>query len=141
MTDGHTEHLEIDSFERRTRRAYRREMIPAIVVYVVAVFALMLFVDFDTAGDWKYLVVLVPLIPALLGIRAVERHLMRMDELQRSIQLSAIAAGFTVAMALALMTGFFALAGLDTTNAPWLIFTAGMASWFGNSQRAAQQHG
>lgn len=89
-----------------------------------------LLVDFETAGPWKYAVALIPILPALWGVRAVGRHLERIDEMQRGAQLVAMSVGFGVAMVVALTIGFLSTAGLDTDRwGSWLIYAAGMAGW------------
>ncbi len=47
------------------------------------------------------------------GCLAIVRHLQRVDELQRQIQLSGMATGLGVAMITAITFGFLALAGLE----------------------------
>ena len=119
-----------NSVDRAMSRAYNKEFLPAVVGYVVIMMVLNLAVDFESAGRWKYLVALLPLVPALYGIRAVGRHVRRVDEMQRDILLRSMAAGFGLAMVASLTIGFLSMAGLDTdTWSPWVIYSAGMAGW------------
>lgn len=116
--------------ERAASASYLREFLPAIVGYVVVLVAILLFVDLETSGSWRYLVAVLPVVPALWGVRAISRHLRRVDEMQRSIQVDAMAAGFGVAMITALTIGFLAMAGLDANRwGPWLIYSSGMLGW------------
>jgi uncharacterized membrane protein len=116
--------------ERRTQRAYQREFFPAVAGYVVVLMLVVALVDFDHAGSWKYAVAALPVLPALCGVRAVARHLGRVDEMQRSVQLTGMAAGFGLAMIAAITIGFFAMAGMATGRwGPWAIYSAGMLGW------------
>ena len=116
--------------ERRAARAYLREFIPAMVGYVLVLGTIIVLVDFRTAGAWRYPVALLPVIPALWGMRAVSRHLGRIDEMQRALQVGAMAAGFGVAMITSITIGFLAVAGLNTNRwGTWVIYGAGMLTW------------
>ncbi len=121
---------EKNSVEKKIGAAYNRDFAPAVVGYVVVIFAVTMLVDFDDAAWWKYIVALTPVIPALWGVRAVSRHLARIDEMQQQAQLHSMAAGFGVSMVVALTVGFLAMAGLDTNRwGPWVIYASGMAAW------------
>ncbi|HMG40845.1 MAG TPA: hypothetical protein VK611_05920 [Acidimicrobiales bacterium] len=117
------------TIEQRQRTAYRRDMVPAITGYaVVLALALSLVGDkVDRVGEWVLL--LLPIVPALWGVRAVVRHLRRIDEYQRSLQLEAMAAGFGVAMVTAITLGFVGVGGAATRAAGWIVYGAGMGTW------------
>jgi hypothetical protein len=116
--------------ERRTMRAYYREFIPAVVGYVAVLTAIIVFVDFRTAGPWKFPIALLPVIPVLWCFRAAARHLRRVDEMQRTIQVDGMAAGFGTAMVASVTIGFLAMAGLNTNRwGPWAIYSVGMMTW------------
>jgi hypothetical protein len=118
------------NIERRAGRAYLREFTPAVVGYVLVLGIIIVLVDFRTAGAWRYPVALLPVIPALWGMWAVFRHLGRIDEMQRALQVDAMAAGFGVAMISSITIGFLALAGLNTNRwGTWIIYSAGMLTW------------
>ncbi len=116
--------------DERNARAYNRDFMPAVVGYVVSVVAITILIDFEDAGWWRFLAVLVPLAPAAWGVRAVGRHLRRIDELQRTIHLEAMALGFGVAMIVSLTIGFLDLARVPTDRwGPWVVYGAGMLAW------------
>jgi uncharacterized membrane protein len=104
------------NLERRSARAYLREFIPAVVGYVLVLGTIIVLVDFRTAAVWKYAVAVLPVIPALWVVRAVIRHLGRIDEMQRALQVDGVAAGFGVAMITSITIGFLAIAGLNTNR-------------------------
>ncbi len=127
--------------ERRTAAAYLREFFIAVVGYAVTLVAIIALVDFDTAGGWKYVVALLPVIPALWGVLAIARHLRRIDEMQRSILVDGMAVGFGLAMVAAMTVGFLAMAGLDADRwGPWAIYSIGMLGWIAGQVRSARSH-
>jgi hypothetical protein len=115
--------------ERRQRVAYVRDMVPAIAGYavVLAVGLSLVGDEIDGAGEWALL--LLPVVPALWGVRAVVRHLRRIDEYQRALQLEAMAAGFGVAMITAITVGFVGVGGAASRASGWIVYGAGMATW------------
>ena len=117
------------SVEQRQRTAYVRDMVPAIAGYavVLAVGLSLVGDEVDTAGEWALL--MLPVVPALWGVRAVVRHLRRVDEYQRLLQLEAMAAGFGVAMITAVTVGFVGVGGGATRAAGWIVYGAGMTTW------------
>jgi hypothetical protein len=117
------------SVEQRQRAAYTRDMVPAIVGYalVLAVALSLVGDEVDSLGEWSLL--LLPVVPALWGVRAVVRHLRRVDEYQRLLQLEAMAAGFGVAMITAVTIGFVGVGGAATRAAGWIVYGAGMVTW------------
>lgn len=117
-------------FEQQVGSAYTRDFLPAVIGYVVVTLLVSFFVDFDDPAWWKYALAVTPLVPALWGVRAIRRHLGRIDEMQQNIQLKALATGFAVSMVVSLTVGFLALADLDINSwGPWIIYSAGMAGW------------
>jgi hypothetical protein len=123
--------------DHQTGSRYLREFLPAVVGYTVALLVVVVAVDFDSAGWWKYPVALVPVIPAIWGTLAVARHAARIDEMQRSLLLEGVAVGFGVAMITAITLGFLAMAGLDTNRwGAWLIYSIGMLGWIAGQGRA-----
>ena len=117
-------------FEKSIGNKYMREAAWPMVGYVITVLLLTTLIDLETAGAWKYLVVLVPVIPALLFMRAVVRHFGRVDEMHRQSQLEALAVSFGVTVVAAVTLGFLSIAGLNTDPwGPWAIYSIGMLTW------------
>ena len=81
----------------------------------------------DSPGEW--VLIMVPVLPALWSVRAVIRHLRRVDEYQRLLQLEAMAVGFAVAMVAALTVAFVGVGGVATRAAGWIVYGAGMLAW------------
>ena len=123
-----TEHR--TEFERRVVRAFTKDFVPAVIGYCVVTLAIILLVDFEGDGALKYLAALLPLIPALWGVRAVARQVQRVDEMARYDLLVAMSFGFGIAMIAAITMAFLNLAGLESRYwGAWAIYGAGMAGW------------
>jgi hypothetical protein len=113
--------------DRARARAYNREFWPGIAAYVLATGLVSWGVDGHS--PWRFLWALVPVIPAAWIVRAVLRHVRRVDEYQRLMLLESFAVGFAVAMLAAITLGFLAAAGLRLESAPWIVYGIGMLGW------------
>ena len=87
------------------------------------------FGNLDGSSPWRFLWAVLPVIPALWCLRAVARHIGRIDDYQQRLLLKGIGVGFGVAMITAVTVGFLGIAGMDTRLAGWTIFAAGMLGW------------
>lgn len=102
-----------DPRRRRQARRYLGEFLPAMLGYVLAVpLSLVLLQHIAMPTALKFVVALLPMLPAWFGLRAVLRHLRRLDELEQRIQTQAIGvASLSVGM-LTFALGFLQIAGL-----------------------------
>ena len=96
-------------FEKNIGKEYFKEAAWPMAGYVVTILLLTTLVDLETAGAWKYLVVLIPIIPMLFFLRAVIRQFGRIDEMQREAQLEGLALSFGVTIFAAITLGFLSL--------------------------------
>jgi hypothetical protein len=78
-------------------------------------------------------------LPALLVVRAVVRHLRRIDEYQRGLLLQGMSVGFGVAMVTAVTMGFLGIAGLGGVLTGWIVYGAGMLGWIVGSAVASRR--
>lgn len=69
------------------------------------------------------------MVPALWTVRAVLRHVRRIDDYQQLLLLHGLAVGFAIAMIASLTVGFLGIAGLPMHGAGWVIYSAGMLGW------------
>lgn len=74
-----------------TARRYLLEFGAAMAGYVVVVLISGAVIRAHPDAGWRYVVAVTPLVPALAAAVAVLRHLGRIDELERRIQLEAVA--------------------------------------------------
>lgn len=115
--------------DRARSRAYHRDFWPGMVGYVLVLAAVSAWGDLDGSSGWRYVWAALPVLPALLVIRAVARHLHRIDDYQRSLLLQSLAVGFGTAMVAAVTLGFLGIAGLPTRLTGWVVYAAGMGGW------------
>jgi hypothetical protein len=77
-------------------------------------------------GAFKYVVVLTPMLPAGFALAIIVRGLREMDELQRQIQLEALAIAFGASAFLTFAYGFLEGAGLPHVSWIWVWPLMGM---------------
>jgi hypothetical protein len=100
-------------------KQYLKEMGAGLAIYAVLLVGSLSILKRFELGVFKYLLVLAPMAGAALAVVAVIRYFAQIDELERKIQLDALAIAFG-ASALALMSyGFLEGAGLPHLNWTW----------------------
>ena len=89
-------------------RAYLVQFAGAMIAYVIVLAASVLVLRNypDPNAAWRIPVALSPVVPAFLLIMVLVRYMRSMDELQRQIQLEAIAFGFAGTAVLTFGYGF-----------------------------------
>jgi hypothetical protein len=98
-------------FEKRVMKAYRAEMVGAIAVYAVLLWAANRFGRALTDDVLRTAVLVSPMIGFGLMIWAIARHLARIDEYMRRRLLEAIALGAAITAGLTFTYGFLESAG------------------------------
>jgi len=90
---------------RPVHRRYLREFIPAMAGYVLLILGSVYWLKHgQPVGYWRALIALLPVLPIVLVMRAMVRVIRDSDELERRIELEAVAIS-----ALAVGMGFFSL--------------------------------
>ena len=97
--------------EKRVGRAYRIELWTAIAVYVALVVASIRFGRPMADGLLRTVVLLSPMIGFAMMIRAIARHVARIDEYQRLRLLESLALAFAITGAVTFSYGFLETAG------------------------------
>lgn len=123
---------DLDTWSRGDRQragAYARDFAPSMIGYVAVLSAALVFGDLDGDSRWRFMWAVAPVAPALFAVRAVLRHLRRVDDYQRQLMLEGLAVGFAASMVAALTVGLLAAGGLRLEAAGWIIYGAGMAGW------------
>jgi hypothetical protein len=102
----------------KTGRTYRVQFGWAMIAYGLVLLASVLILKSNPDPDapWRIPVALAPIVPATFGLIAFVRYMGGMDELQRSIQLEAIAFGFGGTAVLTFGYGFLQGVGFPTLN-------------------------
>lgn len=115
--------------DRARSRAYQLEFWSGIVAYAVVLSGVLLWGDLDGVSPWRFVWAVLPVIPALWIVRAVVRHVRRIDDYQRLLLLQGFAGGFAVAMIFSVTLAFLEIAGLRIPGLGWIIYGAGMLGW------------
>ena len=100
-----------------------------MVGYGVVLAIVMIWGGLDGTSPWRFVWAAMPVLPALWVLRAVVRHLGRIDDYQRQLVLQGLSVGFGTAMITSITAGFAAIAGLTWIGTPWVIYGAGMVGW------------
>jgi hypothetical protein len=98
---------------------YRARLFGVIFIYAAVAAASGLAVG-HLAVPWKYVVAILPVLPALWFATLFARQFGEMDELQKKIQLEALAFAFSAGVILTLGYGFLQHAGLPIPNWIWV---------------------
>ena len=101
-------------------RRYKAEMLSAALVYLAATYASVRWLHHHPPAPWKYGIAVLPMVPMLFVLVVVLRYFRGIDELQRKIQLEALAFAFTVTVGLTLSYGFLQNAGLPQLSCIWV---------------------
>jgi uncharacterized membrane protein HdeD (DUF308 family) len=114
--------------ENRVARAYRTELWTAIAVYVVLLVVSIRYGRPLVDGPLRTAVLLAPMIGFALMIRAIARHVARIDEYQRLRMLESVALAFAITGAVTFSYGFLETAGFPKLSmfSVWIVMGA---SW------------
>jgi hypothetical protein len=115
--------------DRVRSRAYLREFLVAMVGYAVVLIAVTLWGDLGGHSPWRFVLAILPAVPAAAVAWAVVRHVRRIDDYQRLILLEGLAVGFALAMLSSITLGLLATAGLVLEAGPWIVYGVGMVAW------------
>ena|ERR1035441_8732854 len=108
-----------------TCRKNRVRLLGAVLAYAIVGFGSGMVVS-HLPIPWKYVIALLPVLPALWFATLFAHTFGEMDELQRKIQLEALAFAFSAAVILTLGYGFLQHAGLPVPNWVWVWPLMGM---------------
>jgi hypothetical protein len=102
--------------EKRVARAYRIELMLALVVYTVLLFSAIRFGRPMPEGWLRTLVLVTPMVGFGLMIRTIMRHVARIDEYQRIRLLENIAVAAAITLAGTFTYGFLETAGFPKVS-------------------------
>lgn len=109
---------------REVHKRYLRELFTAMTAYVVLIIVFGVLVPKTDSTFWRAVLALLPLVPILFVIRALVRVVRDQDELERRIDLEAIAiASMTTGF------GFFSLGLLLSAEVGWTMPADAIAIW------------
>ena len=121
------------STSQSAAKTYVREFLTAMVAYaIILIVSISLIKNSPPLAWWRFPLALAPLIPLCFALWAFLRFFRRMDELQRRIQLEALAFSFGATCLVTLSYGLLENVGLPILNwiwvAPFMIALWGVGS-------------
>lgn len=121
-------------------RRYLVEFGGAMVAYVVVLaVAMTLLNNTDAGSGWRVPLALAPMVPVVFVLFAFVRYFGRIDELQRRVQLEALAFAFGGTALLTLSYGFLQLVGFPQVS--WFFVWPIMAVlWMAGKVRADRRY-
>jgi O-antigen/teichoic acid export membrane protein len=108
------------SKQRNSVQRYVAELMAAMLGYAVVLIASIWWISREPESSTRWLVALLPMLPVLLGARAILRFFGRMDELGRRQLKDALAFAFATSALLVLTLGFLQVAGLPDFSVWWV---------------------
>lgn len=115
--------------ERRVTTAYLRELFLALAVYAILLTGSILFGRPLAEGPVRTVVLLLPMAGFALMIRAIARHVRRIDEYQRLRMLETLGLAFAITGAITFSYGFLETAGFPRLSmfSVWIVMGASWA--------------
>lgn len=105
----------------QVEKSYVREFSIAMFVYAIALIGVLFSLPFLGESPWRFLLVLVPILPVGYGVRSFIRYLDSLDELQRRIQLAGVTFAAGVTGLLTFAYGLLEIAGLPPLSWVWVL--------------------
>ncbi len=110
----------IDDCPANPWRRYSLTVLVAMALYAVVLVVSLRWLHYGPDAPWKYVIAVLPVVPALWIPIAVVRLYREVDELQRRIQLEGLAFGFATTAVLTFTYGFLQNAGLPDVSWIWV---------------------
>jgi hypothetical protein len=109
--------------EKQVARAYKVELWSAVAVYAVLLFGSISISRRLDEGALRTIVLVIPMIGFGLMIRAIARHVARIDEYQRQRLLETLALAFAITGGVTFTYGFLETAGFPRLSmfTVWII--------------------
>lgn len=109
--------------EQQACSRYRREMLVAIVVYIVLLFGAIRLARPMEDGVLRTVLLVTPMIGFGLMIRAIIRHVARIDEYQRLRMLESLSIAMAITGAVTFSYGFLETAGFPKISmfSVWMV--------------------
>jgi hypothetical protein len=102
-------------------KTYTREFHTAMIAYAVLLLVSVFLIKHGPSSAWwRIPLALTPMIPIFFAVRAFLRFFHRIDELQRRIQLEALALSFGVTCVVTFSYGLLEYAGFPALSWIWV---------------------
>lgn len=121
-------------------RTYLREFFGAMIAYAALLYASNAILSANPSAPWRFAVAVLPMIPALVLMRAVINAISRLDELQQNIQFTALGFAFAGTAAITFTYGFLENVGVPQLS--WIYVWPLMATlWIVGRVIASRKYG
>jgi hypothetical protein len=101
----------------------------AMLAYLMVLVGSITVIQANPSADWRYVVAVLPVIPAGLALSIFVRALARLDELQKRIQMQSF--GFSLGATALLTFGYGFLEGVGLPHLSWTFILPLMAILWG----------
>ena len=101
-------------------RRYIKEFGGAMAAYVIVVYVSVWLLKHRVYSPLRFLLAVLPVVPAAFAMWAAIRYFRGLDELQRRIQVEGLAFSFLATCLIALSWGFLQNAGLPHADVIWV---------------------
>ena len=106
--------------EREANQKYRLEFFSAMLAYLLVLFGFVVFAKGMEPGLVRTLLLITPIVPLMLTVWAIARHMRRLDEFMRLRSLEGLALAAAVTAALSFSYGFLETAGFPKQSMFWV---------------------
>jgi hypothetical protein len=106
---------------KTSARRYVVEFGGAMTAYVVVLLSAVWVLNAFPEAPWRYAVAVLPVLPVLLVLWAVQRFVAELDELQRRVQLEGLAFACVGTGVLTFTYGFLEGVGLPHLSWTWVL--------------------
>lgn len=113
--------------ELRRQRTFRARIWAGSILFILANLALGLWGH--PGSPWRFVWVVLPLVPIVWMVIVIVLRVRQMDEYQVKLFFPGLAVGFTVSIVTAITVGTLSSAGFAVPNAGWIVTVAGVLSW------------
>lgn len=103
-----------------TDKQYARELLIGMVGYIVLLLGSIYWVKDHLDNPWRFAVAVLPMIPLIYVARASVARINRLDEMQKQIQLTALAVTVLATALVTLTYGFLENVGAPHINVLWV---------------------
>ncbi|WP_344791084.1 hypothetical protein [Gryllotalpicola daejeonensis] len=120
--------------EQNLRRRYRTRITMASIIYVVVLAPVTFWGGLGGHSAWRFLFALLPVLPAAWMAAIIIARFRELDEYQVRLAFPGIASALVSAMLASVTIGFLGITGLNLPGVGWIVFVAGMGTWWLVSQ-------
>jgi predicted ferric reductase len=105
----------------KANRIYRRDLLLAMGAYVIIIMVAVSWVNsLPQENNWRYVIVLAPVVPLLIALGVFMRWLRQVDEFERRLNFEAFGFSLGITFIITLTLGFLERAGFPRLDLIWV---------------------